>query len=287
MKNLNLIIFFTVFNISYSISCDIITYPYIYLISSNIDKKIIKQSDCSASIQNEFIEQISNSHGKLPVSLIASQLSKQTAVNILPDQIQVTDMKSYLQERVKLSNNRRIVSLNSLTNIRSINSQIPLRPIVECHNCDRIGTRTIKLQVKDKFFWLNLTIKEPKTVWVPINNIAAYSTNLNRNEFISKLIYDQSESKFFYDIKNIQYYKTTQELKAGIPLLASKLAAKQLVRAGKKVVLLLKGKNISLKSSVIANQNGRLGEIIELKNPKSNKKFIAKVIDINTAEVQL
>lgn len=287
MKVLYILLVFIVLNLNHSLACDIVTYPYIYVISSSLDHKIIKKSNCSPSIQNEFIEKISNSHGQLPVQLIASQLSQEVKVNIKPFQIQVVDMKGYLQERIKLSNNRRIISLNSITNIRSVNSQVPLRPIVNCHHCNKIGTRNIKLQFEDKFYWLSVTIKEPKVIWVPLLNIAAYSSNLSRNQFTSKLIYDQSESQFFIDMKNINYYKTTQELKSGVPLLATQLTPRQLVKAGKKVTLLLKGKSLSLKSSVIANESGRLGEIIELKNPKSNKKFIAKVIDYNTAEVQL
>ena len=289
MKKLFLILILTFTHLAQAISCSIDTYSFIYNISSNLDGKIIKRSDCSIEIQNEFIERISNSNGQLPVALIESQLQrdKLNSISITPQEIKVTDLKSYIQDRIKLTNNRRISSLKSLTHINSINSDVPLRPTFDCKNCNRNGERNLKLQVEEKFYWLSMTIKEPKVVWVPQKAITAFSSNLEQNNFQSKLIYDEGETNYFFDIKNIRFYKTTQTIHSGTPLLASKLTPNKLIHSGKKVTLFLRGKNISLKSTVIANQNGYLDEVIELKNPKSNKKFIARVIDYNTAEVQL
>lgn len=289
MKRLNFFILILTFNTGYAFSCDIITYPYIYIISGNLDYKIIKKSNCPLNVQNSFIETISYSNGQLPIPIIQSQIapSEFETVHIIPSQVQVTDMQDYLQERVQLVNNRKIFNLRSLNNINSIHSNFAISPIIHCNGCDQSGEKNIKLQIADKYYWFSMTIKEPRQIWTPKKDLPAYTDTFSNDDFETKLIFDTGKNSYFYDLKNIKYYKTTRKLSKGSPLLNSSLTPQRLVVPGKKVTLILKGKNISLKSQVLAIQTGHIGDILEFKNPRSNKKFIAKVIDFNTAEVQL
>jgi flagella basal body P-ring formation protein FlgA len=60
-----------------------------------------------------------------------------------------------------------------------------------------------------------------------------------------------------------------------------------IVKPGQKVKVLLKGKSISLNSTALARQGGKIGQIIDVYNQKTNKKISGLVIDFNTVMVNL
>jgi flagella basal body P-ring formation protein FlgA len=282
-------IFSTLIFAGNSIACEIVSYSQIYRVENQLDKKIIRKSNCDESIQQKFIQSVTNASGNLPVNMIERTLMGDSIedVEISPSSITILDMKDYLAEKLMFKNNRRITHIKSLTNISSIQPKANITPIVHCSNCDATGEKNIKVSFNDKYFWFNITVKQPYKVWVPKKNISAFNKSLKRSDFISKIIYDLGNKSYFEDIKNIRFYRTTQAIKADTPLLSTRLVPLKLVRVGQKVTLFLKGKSVNLKSKVMAKSSGIINDIVELKNPRSNKKFIAKVIDFNTAEIEL
>ena len=61
----------------------------------------------------------------------------------------------------------------------------------------------------------------------------------------------------------------------------------RLVQYGQKIKLKYKTKNIELDAIAIANGNGKYGDFIQVINPRSKKKVLAKIIDYNKAEIEL
>ena len=60
-----------------------------------------------------------------------------------------------------------------------------------------------------------------------------------------------------------------------------------MIRHGNKVKVIIKKPSINVETMAIANQNGKIGETIELFNEKTRKRFTANVIDFNKVEVNL
>jgi flagella basal body P-ring formation protein FlgA len=65
------------------------------------------------------------------------------------------------------------------------------------------------------------------------------------------------------------------------------LTPKKLITYGQRVKLSIQTKTVTLKTIGIAKKSGHYGEFIEIENPKSKKRFLAKVIDFNKAIVEL
>ena len=114
-----------------------------------------------------------------------------------------------------------------------------------------------------------------------------FKDKLSSQFFSKKTFYDDGRSHLFRDIENIRFYKTNKKLVKGEALKTTDLSPLSLIKPGQKIKVILKGKNISLKSSAYTRTLGKIGDFIEVFNTKTNKKVTAQVIDFNTVMVQL
>jgi|GEM_PF-6879767 len=89
------------------------------------------------------------------------------------------------------------------------------------------------------------------------------------------------------DLKDLQFYQTNKELKAGEVLKKSDLSGVTLVKAGFDTEILLENELLRIKTRGISRSHGKMGDMVEVFQPQTQKKFQGKVIDFNRIHVQL
>lgn len=289
MKKLSILILTFIFYQTNLFACELISFNNILRINQFIDNKVIKKSSCPQNINEHFTNIIKNSDGKVSSTIINQLIFDKFKIKteILPNQINVLDLKNIMSRKLDLTSEQKIFQIKSINNINSFSSEEFINIKLISNQSLEIGENNIQISINDRQFWLNLILQQAKNVWVAKDNISPFKKDLSPHDFKSIRIFDHQKKDFFNNIESIQYYKTNKSIEKNTPVTYSHISPLNLVYPGKKVKLHLKGNNINISHNAIAKQNGHYGSIIELENIKSKKKFFAKIIGFNEAEVNL
>ncbi len=267
-------------------NCEINSYEKIFKINKILDNLIIKNSNCSESINQKFIEIVSNASGKINHQFISNYIDEEAQIKVSPKIIMVETINTVISEQLGLKD-LVIVKTHSLLGKSAVTLSSNDMISVACQNCNDIGTKNIKLNINKEQLWLTSTIGKKVSVFKPIQNLNRQTPILSKDDFSPTSTVMTSKGNYFTDIENIRFYKLNRNLDNRSFLKNTDLTAKNLVSFGQKVKLKIKTKNIELKSIGTAKRGGRLGDFIEVQNPKSQKVFLGKIIDYNKVLVEL
>jgi flagella basal body P-ring formation protein FlgA len=286
--------FFTLFTIlffttDYSMGCTITSFERIIKINKILDQSIIKGSDCSDEINEEFISLVSNANGKLNHSFLTLYFKNQfkKTINLSPKAIDVIHINDFVGQNLSIPDNYIVSNTTSMFGKASLNLSKSKLIKVKCSQCSKPGERNIKLVIDKKVHWLTSHILVKRRAFVLNTEIRTLNTRLTPEFFKEIIVTDKGNHFLFSDIENISFYRFNRNLNVGDVLKKNALVPRVLVRAGQKVKLLINNERVKLKTSAIARKNGRIGDYIDVINPKSNKKTLAKVVDFNTAVVDI
>ena len=269
--------------------CTIESYKSIIKINKILDESIIKNSNCSSEIQSQFLKFISAADGEVNAryASIYFQSEFNTQVTLAPKKIGVHNLSKFLEEQLSLSENLTIDKVSSLYSRASLNLKSASQIKVSCTNCSTPGDKNILLNIAGNKHWVSASLKTLRKAYILNSDINFFQKDISRNQIRAKVIKDNGATNLFTDIKNLPFYRITRNLRKNDVLRVSDLAPKTIIQMGQKVQVLLKSKNLQLKLSAVAKRSGKLGDIIQLYNPKSKKDIQAKVINFNKAIIEL
>lgn len=270
-------------------ACKIISYPEIIKLNKVLDSSIIKSSNCPKSIQGDFIDFVSSATGSLNSKHLSHifKTEYQLDIQFMPKTIKVKTIEEKLTEVLNLGSETVITKITNLHSESSLQLTIKDKISANCNSCESAGQKNIKLYVNKNPIWLSGQVFIKRSGFIVNQEINPFQEKLSRNLFSKKTFFDDGKKHLFKDIKEIRFYKTNKRLEKGNVLKTSDLSPLTLVRPGQKIKVILKGKNISLKSSAYSRAQGKIGDFIEVYNTKTNKKVTAQVVDFNTVMVQL
>ena len=271
------------------LACSIKSFPNIIKINKVLDDSIIESSNCDSKTQKTFIDLISGGSGELKslhlTQILKSEFNK--IVEITPALIKVESVKETLARLIQMPSNLALKKTTSLFDKASLNLQNNSRIVATCNTCQSAGSKNIKLKVDGETIWFSAEILIRRQGFVINKSISPYSKKLDKSLFRQTIIFDTGRDHLFQDIKNIRFYKATRQLEAGKVLKISDLIPMTVITPGQRIKVILKGKNISLNSSALSRQSGKIGQFIEVYNQKSNKKITGLVVDFNTVMVEI
>ena len=270
--------FITVQSVS---ACSIDSYPNIIKLNKILDDSIIKKSDCDSKTQRTFIDLISGGSGELKslhlTQILRSEFNK--VVEISPKSIKVEAVRETLTRLIEMPSNLALNKTTSLFDKASLNLQTDSRIKASCNTCQSAGSKNIKLRVDGKTIWFSAEILIKRVGFVINEAISPYTKKLSKNLFRQTLIFDKGRDHLFQDIKNIRFYKPTRQLEAGKVLKISDLIPMTVISPGQRIKVILKGKNISLNSSALSRQSGKIGQFIEVYNQKTDSSQLRWIND--------
>lgn len=214
-------------------------------------------------------------------------MENQQEVEFKPSTIKVLSVDEKLGNLLNLGKETTLARITSLHDKASIQVSNDDKLKAICNNCDSAGQKNIKLYINDKSVWLTGQLYLKRVGYIIKDEINPFSEKLNPTLFSAKTFFDDGKSHLFKDIDNIKFYKTNKKLSRGEALKTSDLSPIALIRPGQRIKVILKGENISLKSTAFSRSMGKIGDFIEVYNEKTNKKVTAQVVDFNTVMVQL
>lgn len=252
----------------------------------------IKYKNCNNRQISNFLNLLNDFQGALSQRIIHSELKEEKI--LLKKPIFVASLESLINEKVNTPKGWRIMNPNPISAKMNFFIVQPGENIsISCDTCNQPGNRNLKIirsnpisgKVDQQWAKVQVAVKGKSLVAkqnLPVNNRA-----LNPSDFQEKEFYSISPEQFFTNKPQLVFYKLNKAVTRGSSLNFSDLSSINLIQMGRPVRVTLRSGTLVLQSKAIANQSGKLGDVIRLKNLSTNKTIIGKVTDFNKVEVEL
>lgn len=276
-------------------SCEIEA-PKSLIITKDIESyelnSAFKYKNCDSEQIKAFNILLTDYSGKLNQRVLTAEIQDKRIK--LSNSFQVQSLSSALNERITLPKKWKIIDLKLIgqsSHFFTLSNEQHLQ--VSCNNCNNTGTKNIKMDIVNPVantkasYWVSGNVAVAVTALVTKNNISITNKALKRNNFEMKTVYSARPESFFTFEDKLPYYKANRPLRSGQVVHFNDISPLNLVTMGTPVQVKLNSKGLKLQATGIPTRSGKLGEIIQLKNPKTNKVIIGKITNFNEVEVEL
>ncbi len=244
---------------------------------------------CNNEQIQQFQNLIANAEGNLSSRQYKRYVSSKNVT--LKKSFKILKFKDYVIKTLKLpkdiSLDFKTAYLNS--NILSINPGETLE--IECDSCHQAGLSNIKVSKKKgskhKVTWLSANTLFLRNVIVAKKSIPYSNNTINLEHFTSKELFVEDPTQLITDIKSLKHYRLNRMVNKNQIISLSDVSKVHLVQYGKPVKAFIRRKNLHVTIDASPLENGFFGNTIKLKNIKTNKTIVGKVIDLNKVEVNL
>lgn len=269
--------------------CKVVSYAHVVKLNKVLDDSIVKETNCSQEVINTYIDFISGATGELTSKHLIQIFKSEYNLNISlePEKIKIESIDEVLSSLIQLPKNLILKKVSGLYSKATLTLSSTDRIQVQCKDCETAGEKNIKLIINNSPIWFSAEILSKRKGLVSNTELSPFSKNLSKEMFTYTSIFDDGNGHLFQDIDHLQFYKVNKTVKKGDILKVTDISPLVLVKPGQKIKVILKGKNVALKSSAISRQQGKIGDYIEVYNQKTSKKINAQVIDFNTVMVEL
>lgn len=292
-KILFYLIFIGSLYINYADACEIQSYHRI--IKTENEKlsfnQIAKKSDCPQAVKLKFLNALQSSKGLVRVDTLSEELG--IKATITPNRIRVESLEELLLDKYNLDSKwsfRKIKSIGK-TPLLTLNEYENIQ--INCRDCTSPGNKNIKITITDplkgnkKSLWLESKLLLRSYALVSKGDFMVDNKPLLAGSFDFKEVFTENPENFFTKTTNLAFYKLNKPLRKGSPLLFSDITPVSLVKNGQMTTIILKSNALMLEGKAIPMKNGQLGDMIQLRNVKSNRIIIGKVVDFNKVVIDL
>lgn len=247
--------------------------------------------NCSDKSKIKFLELIGSSKGTLRTSIFKSEFLEK--VKITPNRIQISTLtevlashfntyEKWLWSELKFISGKSAVTLSLSENIQ-----------FSCDFCKTLGSKNINMVIVDplkssnRTEWFRASLKVKAKALVANADISISNEGIAPDLFVTKEVLTDKPENFFTNREKLVFYRLTRPLQKGDILEFNTLTPANLVRQGRMATVVLKNTNMNLSGKAIPLGNGKLGEIIQLRNPISKKIMVGRVTDFNKVVIEL
>ena len=240
---------------------------------------LIESTNCPLDLQKKAIKVVLNSQGPLKPNYIKEAVGFST-LEILPEKFDLIPFeslmelpKNWLWENLKTLSGQKIFHGNNIS--------------INCPSCSNLGKKAIEVKIDKSTFWANGDLKVRTTVLIAKSMLPSNKETLSPSDFevLIRPVFDPDE--YFTSLDEIKYYKLNSDLLKDVLLKKSNLRKIDLIKPGSPVSLRLVNGGISIKGTGIPLSSGKIGEIVKVKNQKTNTILYGKVAGENMVSVEL
>ncbi|MBF0361829.1 MAG: flagellar basal body P-ring formation protein FlgA [Oligoflexia bacterium] len=265
---------------------------------TDVDNQLIRESNCSKDIKQEIIKTIVSIKGKINEDSLNFLIkNKLVHVGLQPSTIQIYNLNDYLKDLFsldenKIFNNSKILSTKNyiaLDEDEYLEILSSKDEILREENKSNITIKMAIVNIKNRDsikIWITTSIQTKIKVLRSNKNIMGFTNNSLDSFFVEDIIYTSKPEGYFQNKEALKYYQLNRPLAEGTILKSSDIVPYALIKNGQSVNVSYQDGNLRLSIEALARSNGYFGEVIELNNPKSNKKLWGKVIGLNQVLIE-
>jgi flagella basal body P-ring formation protein FlgA len=280
-------------SITMSLACEVQGPKFVIFSKEKTTKpsEAFQFKNCSNINVSKLKNFINDFEGTLHTRLVKTE----TGINAkIKENSKVFELNSFLNLRVDKERDWRFIS-STVTAQREelivVDKEESLNVI--CDHCTHTGTKNIKIEIRNpiesryKYTWVQTDLAAKTEALLPTRAIPVNNQALTPKDFVRKIIYHTRPEQFFTQPDQLIFYKVNKPKSKGEAVKFQDLTPVNLVQMGQPATVILKNKGLHLETTAIPGQSGRLGQQIRLKNPRTKKTIIGKVIHFNKVEVEL
>jgi len=273
-------------------TCNIVIPKVIIILNkkqNNIYPKI--ESSCPLKVIQKFLTLTANFEGEIKTSYLL-KIFKDQFLDVQPilnqKMIIVIPIKKIINSRLELKKDLSVTDILSLDKIGFLLLD-DAKDLSVNKLSEDLGEKNIKLTSRKlhRTWWLKGKLVKEITAYFAKKNIPFAEENLKESHFYKKIIITDNPKRYIVPIKKINFVKTVKALTMDTPIQVNDFTFKLLIKAFNSVEATYKNGPISVTYSLTALSNGRYGDNIKLKNNKTKKVVIGKVIAANTVQIGL
>ncbi len=276
---------------SHSLACVIETHAQILILSKEGDSsQLIKHSDCEQKTLAAFLSFAQDAQGIVTQRTFARLFPN---VTLKPARVEFHNLENRLGLQGILPTEGRLVSAQKLDGINFIGAQAQDHIDYECQSCPSTGENTLKISVrnvlgaKQKIHWVKATIGIPVEALIAIRAHQANLKSIDPAAFERRTILSSNPQELLDPSTPIHFFKLSRAVAPGEILKRASVSPVQLVRPGVTSQLTIRDAGITISGDALPLSYGVWGETIKLKNPRSSRVIMGKVVDHNKVVVEL
>ncbi len=279
-----------------SVGCKIETYGKIVR-SGQFDfaksRLAIKSSNCPDKILHSLRQVLVKKKGPLKSAWFKENYHAQA--DIVPGHVELVDLDVFLKDRLFPGKKWFFKEVKILGNSQGY---FPLDKdeslhVAECSHCHRPGSKTIKVKIANELKgsvrqeWIKGRILVETEALVSKKNLMPHSSPLENGQFETKTVFSEWPEQFFTHRENLKFHKLNKPKRVGDILKSGDLTPIRLVFPGRLAKITLSSGGIKLLSKAMPMQTGRWGENIRLRNMRTKKIIMGRVVDFDKVVVEL
>ena len=293
MKYLKTLFTFLAFS-NIALACNVSLFSRIYIVKpDNLTMKdLVKASDCSRDVNSKIFNFLKSGRGTITSAMLLEHVLD-SAVTIEPQKIVVEDFTSFLERSLNFTSDRKIISLSLVTGAPTVSLLNNQFLSSTCSECTKPGNSTAKLNITNALEntnttqWINIQVGVRAHVFKAASNIPAFTKIENNGLLLEEDIYTSEPAKFASSFSELKYRQIVRPVQKGQPIKLTSTMPYAVVKSGETIKIITKSSNISIETTGICLEQGHVDQLIRIKNLNSNKIFSAKIVDKNTARIDL
>lgn len=259
--------------------------------ASNLEiKNLLTFSKCNQNQINASTKLIKDFSGVLRNKILRSELSETSLIK----PINIQNLEELVNQRVSLPKDWKLIGIryaHGNVGAFALNEGDSLS--IECLHCSNTGKKNLKGLITNphqntvKALWFNASLAVKTKSLIAKRNLTLNNKSLDPSDFKFITTFSENPSQLFTKREQLVFYKLNKGKSKGESISFNDITPVNLVSVGQPVTILLVNKGLVLEGKATPHQSGKLGQVIRLKNNRTNKTVIGKVVDFNKVEVQL
>ncbi len=280
-------------------TCRIELFSKVYRLESSQTlgtQDIIRKSDCEDSLNLKLSQIVANSNGSASAEFLQRELAREYLninIEITPRKLTFLDLNISLREQLASGTNLYFLDTKSLNGLRSLGLVEGEQLQSICESCTSFGEKNIKIDISNplsstlRTVWFTSKMMAKIKVFKAKRTLSFQQKHLTADDFYSDEIFSGNPDNTLSNLENIAFYKANKTIQQGAIVSNLDLQAVNLINYGIPVSVTLKNQNINLQKTALPTRSAQFGELIELKNPNSNKAIAGRVVDYNKVVIEL
>lgn len=259
--------------------------------SPNNVEDYVKDSNCPLEVQKNIVKIISELSGTSKAKYIEESIHESYGrfVKILPLEITIVDLNSFLIDELKKQNSDLVIKSSQFTNdVRLLHFNQTPKSEIKCIQClDKSGPGLYELKLNNSSYWVKTSHSYFKKALVAKRNIINDLRALKPQDFEEKIVEVSDPSDLFTESNRLVFYRASRPIESGKPLLISNLVENFVINTGQNVEIIYKSDDLKLSLKGTSLTNAKIGESVTVKSQFSIRHISGKAIDFNKVEIAL
>lgn len=265
-----------------------------------LDKSRLSSDDfflsenCSIKTKQEITNFLTNTNGNVDLERSITELDGiEEKIQLKSGKIKVSTIEDLFNAQIFADKKFKLLEFKTVPTRASVKLDQSESITINCGACNQAGIFNFVIQQHNTIsgqtqkLASNATIGILSKVVVANRNIPSFYKLDIENDLKEVETYVTDPGKYVSKLNDLKFMHAVRPINTGAYVENSAVRPYSLVNTGEQLKVITQFSNISIEGTGISMETGHYGQVIKLRNTKSNTIFTAKIIDKGVARIEL